>query len=132
MLDARANSKNAELLVAQLEPGEFETESDRTVGGKHMTDMEVIANSVLFFEAGYETTSTALGFVTHVLVNRQDIQNRMREEINQLIERQGQLDYNTVTELSYMEAVLFETMRMHPPITQLVDCFMRACNVYQL
>ncbi len=83
-----------------------------------MTDMEIVANSVLFFEAGYETTSTALGFVAHVLVNRQDIQDRMREEINQLIETQGQLDYNTVTELTYMEAVLFETMRMYPPITQ--------------
>ncbi len=83
-----------------------------------MTDDEIVANAVLFFEAGYETTSTALGFVAHILVNRQDIQNRMREEVTDLLKREGRLDYNTVTELTYMEAVLFETMRMYPPITK--------------
>ncbi|RWR99513.1 cytochrome P450 3A24-like protein, partial [Dinothrombium tinctorium] len=41
---------------------------------KQMNDDEIVANTVLFFEAGYETTSTALAFVIHVLVNNEDIQ----------------------------------------------------------
>lgn len=58
--------------------------------------------------------------MTHILVNRQDIQDRMREELNELLEREEKFDYNTVTQLQYMEAVMFETMRVYPPITMFV------------
>lgn len=86
-----------------------------------MTDDEIAANTVLFFEAGYETTSTALAFVTHLLINRQDIQDRVREEVRQLFQTEAKLDYNTVTQLQYMEAVIYETLRLYPPITTFVS-----------
>ncbi|KAI1288441.1 Cytochrome P450 3A6 [Halotydeus destructor] len=89
--------------------------------GLKMTDEEIVANSVLFFEAGFETTSTMLAFVTHILVNHQDIQDKVREEINQLYDRQGRFDYNTVTELKYMDCVINETMRVYPPVTTFVE-----------
>ncbi|KAI1288485.1 Cytochrome P450 3A11 [Halotydeus destructor] len=86
-----------------------------------MTDDEIVANSVLFFEAGFETTSTVLGYVAHILVNNQDIQDKVREEINELFNREGVFDYNTVTELKYMDCVMNETMRVYPPVTQFVS-----------
>ena len=86
-----------------------------------MTDDEIAANTVLFFEAGYETTSTALAYITHVLINRQDIQDRVRQEVQQLLESEGKLDYNTVTNLRYLEAVTYETLRLYPPITTFVS-----------
>ncbi|KAI1288498.1 Cytochrome P450 3A4 [Halotydeus destructor] len=89
--------------------------------GHQMTDAEIVANSVLFFEAGFETTSTLLAFVTHVLVNHQDIQDKVREEINELFDRERTFDYNTVTELKYMDCVMNETMRVYPPVTMFVS-----------
>ncbi|RWS01725.1 Cytochrome P450 3A24-like protein, partial [Dinothrombium tinctorium] len=55
---------------------------------KQMNDEEIVANTVLFFEAGYETTSTALAFVIHVLVNNEDVQEKVREEVRQLFEKE--------------------------------------------
>ncbi|XP_054156787.1 uncharacterized protein LOC128955168 [Oppia nitens] len=85
-----------------------------------LTDDEIKANCVVFYEAGYETTSTALGFVAHILVNNQDIQDRIRQEVRELYETDGRLDYNTVTKLEYMECVINETMRLYPPIISFV------------
>jgi cytochrome P450 len=83
----------------------------------NLTDDEIKANCVLFFEAGYETTSTALGFVAHILVNYPEVQEKVREEVQELYAKEGKLDYNTVTKLQYMEWVLNETMRIYPPVT---------------
>ncbi|XP_054156812.1 cytochrome P450 3A9-like [Oppia nitens] len=85
-----------------------------------LTDDEIKANCVVFYEAGYETTSTALGFVAHILVNNQDIQDRVRQEVRKLYETDGRLDYNTVSKLEYMECVINETMRLYPPLISFV------------
>ncbi|CAG2112282.1 unnamed protein product [Medioppia subpectinata] len=85
-----------------------------------LTDSEIKANSVVFYEAGYETTSTALGFMAHILVNYPDIQERVREEVQQLYENEGKLDINCVNKLEFMECVFNETMRLYPPVITFV------------
>ena len=89
-----------------------------------LTDDEIKANCVLFYEAGYETTSTALGYVAHILVNYPEVQERIRDEVRELYESEGKLDFNTVGKLQYMEWVLNETMRVYPPVITFV---MREC-----
>ena len=80
------------------------------------TENDIIANSISFLTAGYETSSTVLSYVTHILVNNPDIQERVRQEVFDLYESEGKLDYNTVSKLQYMECVLNETMRINPPV----------------
>ena len=86
-----------------------------------MTDDEIAANTVLFFDAGYETTSTSLAYITHLLVNHPDIQDKVRQEVEQLLESEGRLDYNTVTKLKFMEQVVYESLRIYPPITTFIS-----------
>ncbi|XP_054157888.1 thromboxane-A synthase-like [Oppia nitens] len=86
-----------------------------------LTEEEIQANCVLFYEAGYETTSTALGFMAHILVNYPDVQEKVRREVQQLYESEGKLDFNTVNKLEYMECVLNETMRVYPPVITFVS-----------
>ena len=81
-----------------------------------LTKNDIITNCVTFLFAGYETTSTALSYATHFLVNYPDIQKTVRQEVIDLYENEGKLDYNTVSKLQYMECVLNETMRLHPPL----------------
>ena len=85
-----------------------------------MNDNEVASNASLFFDAGYETTSTFLSFLTHVLVNRQDVQDRLRDEVNTLYEQDGRLDYNTMNNLPILDSVMYETLRYYPPVTTFV------------
>ena len=46
-----------------------------------LTSKEIISNSVLFFFAGYETTSATLSFFTYFLALHQDVQQKLYEEI---------------------------------------------------
>ena len=97
---------------------------NKTNGNKRslrLTEDEIKANCVLIYGAGYETTSTALAYVAHVLVNYPEVQEKVREEVRQLYKSEGKLDFNTVSKLQYMEWVLHETMRIYPPIITFVS-----------
>lgn len=137
MLNARMRNEDiSKMKMANLEidmnsgnegeKGEQEQEVKAIKNGKSSASMkaldenEVIANAIIFYEAGFETTSTMLGFVLHILVNHQDIQERIREEVQQLWEEEGRFDYNTVNQCVYMQAVINETMRFYPPVTAFV------------
>lgn len=87
---------------------------------KSLDQDEVIINAIIFYEAGYETTSTALAFIVHVLVNNPDIQEKVRKEVLELYEKEKEFNYNTVNKLSYMQCVINETLRYYPPITSFV------------
>ncbi len=94
---------------------------EQTTKRTNMTNDEVASNAVLFFDAGYETTSTALSYIMHILINHQEIQEKIRQEVKELIEDEGKLDYNTVTKLKFMEQVVYETMRIYPPVTTFIS-----------
>ncbi|XP_022290648.2 cytochrome P450 3A24-like [Crassostrea virginica] len=78
-----------------------------------LTSKEIISNSVLFFFAGYETTSATLSFFTYFLALHQDVQQKLYEEIvTELGEEEP--GYNNVGKLQYMDMCLKEAMRLYP------------------
>ncbi|KAI1301927.1 Cytochrome P450 9e2 [Halotydeus destructor] len=78
---------------------------------KTLDDDEVIANSILFFAAGSETTASLLCFLFYSLALNENVQEKLREEIKGA----GKLDYQTVSTLPYLDATIQETLRMYPP-----------------
>uniref|UniRef100_A0A8R1Y8P0 Cytochrome P450 n=1 Tax=Pristionchus pacificus TaxID=54126 RepID=A0A8R1Y8P0_PRIPA len=74
---------------------------------------EIVANCKLFLLAGYDTTSITVSRVIHFLANNPNIQNRLMEEVDDVI---GNEDYDLedIGNLSYMDAVIKETLRHHP------------------
>ena len=48
-----------------------------------MSFKEVISNLSIFMLAGYETTSSALGFAIHSLATHPEVQKKLFEEINE-------------------------------------------------
>ncbi|RWS22262.1 cytochrome P450 3A24-like protein, partial [Leptotrombidium deliense] len=114
-IDEHSLSINADMSKGEKDDTNSPTDKKQTY--KTMSVDEMVANTVLFLEAGYETTSTSLAFVMHILVNHMDVQEKMRDEVMQLLEKDGQLDYNTVSSLPFMDAVINETLRIYPPIT---------------
>lgn len=46
-----------------------------------LTPDEVTGNALLFFAAGFETTATTLGFLLYFLALNEDIQEKLRQEI---------------------------------------------------
>lgn len=72
---------------------------------------------LLFFSAGYETSSTTMSFALLELTQHQDIQDKLREEIREVLQRHnGKMSYDALQEMIYCESVIKETLRMYPPL----------------
>jgi len=80
-----------------------------------LTDAEVIGQVSTFVFAGMDTTSSALSRILWLLALHQDVQQQLREEI-QDAQRDGQLTYDQLVSLPYLDAVCRETLRVYPPV----------------
>jgi cytochrome P450 family 9 len=65
------------------------------------------AQAVLFFLAGFDTTSALLCFAAHQLAVHPDIQSRLQDEIDiTLKESEGNLTYEAVHSMKYLDMVV--------------------------
>ncbi|CAH0723081.1 unnamed protein product, partial [Brenthis ino] len=102
----------------------FATVEESSVGRKSIdrvwSDMDLTAQAVLFFIAGFETISTAMSFVLHELAVHPDVQERLVEEIKeQHIKNNGKLNFNAIQSMTYMDMVTSEVLRLWPPVMAL-------------
>ncbi|KAI4461640.1 cytochrome p450 [Holotrichia oblita] len=81
---------------------------------------QMLAQSVMFFGAGFETSSTTMTFCLHELAHNIAIQQRLREEINATMQKyDGKLTYDAIIEMKYLNMVLDETLRKYPPASMI-------------
>lgn len=80
-----------------------------------LTDEEVYGQVSTFVIAGMETTSSAMSRILHLLSINPDVQTRLRNEIREA-QKDGQLSYDQLVSLPYLDAVCRETLRVHPPV----------------
>ncbi|XP_037950470.1 cytochrome P450 6a8-like [Teleopsis dalmanni] len=79
-----------------------------------LTLEEIAAQAFVFFIAGFETSSSTMGFCLYELALNPSVQNKARDEIEEMFKRHGgQLTYDGLKELKYLQNVLHETMRMY-------------------
>lgn len=82
-----------------------------------LNNEDIAAQVMVFFLAGFETTSTLLSFMSNRLAVMPDIQKRLREEIDATLARHaGRVTYDSIAEMKYLEMVINETLRMYPPV----------------
>ncbi|CAG2177208.1 unnamed protein product, partial [Oppiella nova] len=87
---------------------------------KYITEEEILAQSWVFFVAGYETTATTLTFASYELALNQDSQQRLYEEILTSVDSNGEIDYDLLSKLPYLDAVISETLRLDAPAVVLI------------
>lgn len=90
-----------------------------------LTMNELTAQCFVFYLAGFETSATTMTFALYELAVNQDVQSKLREEICSVLKKHNNnVTYEAVTEMTYLDKVLNETLRKYPPVPGTV----RVCN----
>ncbi|ALC41832.1 Cyp6g2 [Drosophila busckii] len=77
----------------------------------------LVAQAVLFFTAGFESSSSTMAFALYELARHPDVQQRVRAEIKSaLIASAGLITQQLIDNLSYMQLILHEVLRLYPPL----------------
>ena len=91
-------------------------EHPEKLGDIKLTDSLLTAQAFVFFAAGFETSSSAMSNALYELALNQEIQDKLRQEIKEhLAKNNGELQYEHVKDMEYLEKVFKETLRKYPP-----------------
>uniref|UniRef100_A0A1L8E4F7 Putative cytochrome n=1 Tax=Nyssomyia neivai TaxID=330878 RepID=A0A1L8E4F7_9DIPT len=96
-----------------------------TANKRTWSEDEIVAQCFVFFLAGYDTSSTMLGFIIYELMVNPEIQEKVFKEISEANANLGgkPLKYETLHQLKYLDMVISETLRKWP--APVMD---RVCN----
>ncbi|XP_008049707.1 cytochrome P450 3A5 isoform X2 [Carlito syrichta] len=81
---------------------------------KALTDLEIVAQSIIFIFAGYETTSSVLSFIMYELATHPDVQQKLQEEIDRTFPNKAPTTYDALMQMEYLDMVVNETLRLFP------------------
>lgn len=73
-----------------------------------------------FIFAGHDTTTSAVSRILHQLALNPKVQDKLRVEVTEARKKHGDLDYDTLMGLPYLDAVCRETLRVYPPVPTLL------------
>ncbi|XP_032665477.1 uncharacterized protein LOC116841533 [Odontomachus brunneus] len=83
---------------------------------KKLSIEEMTAQAFVFFFGGFDTSSTAMSFIAQEIAINPDVQEKLRQEIDKVLENSnGEVTYEVINRLEYLDAVINETLRLYPP-----------------
>lgn len=84
------------------------SKSSRTV---ELTDEVVAAQALIFFFAGFETTSAVLSFTALELAINTDVQEKLIEEVDEVAKEYGEnVPYDVIMKMKYLDQVVSGTV----------------------
>lgn len=99
-------------------------------GGEKIDNEDIEAQSLVFLFGGYETTSTTLAFACYHLALDGQVQDQLRDEIDRLWpEDEESPSYDVLHQMPYLDMVINETLRIHPPGFVLQRDCNEACTI---
>ncbi|KAH8277615.1 hypothetical protein KR018_002240, partial [Drosophila ironensis] len=82
---------------------------------------QIAAQAMVFFLAGFDTSSTTMSFCLYEMALNPEIQQMLRQEIVEVFNRHGQsLTYECFREMTYLDKVVAETLRKYPILPHLI------------
>ncbi|MCJ1470805.1 hypothetical protein MMC07_009452 [Pseudocyphellaria aurata] len=82
---------------------------------REMSREEIYSNANIIILAGSETTATALTSCIFFLTRNPHVLDSLKSEICSSFAREEDITFQALSNLTYLTAVLDETMRLHPP-----------------
>ncbi|KAK0199521.1 cytochrome P450 [Desarmillaria ectypa] len=86
-----------------------------------MTEDELTGQMTVFIFGAQDTTSSALSRILYLLSVRPDIQDKIRDDLQTALQSKldgesERLEYDEISELPWLDAVIKETLRLYPPV----------------
>jgi cytochrome P450 len=82
---------------------------------RNKNQFKLLGQAFIVLNAGYETTATTLMNIVYIIAKLPEIQEKMRDEIMEVIGDKAEIVYEDLSKLKYINQVVQETLRMYPP-----------------
>ncbi|KAH8291111.1 hypothetical protein KR054_008812, partial [Drosophila jambulina] len=107
-----------DMLIEMKNQRQMTLENGEVVKG--LTMDEVLAQAFVFFIAGFETSSSTMGYALYELAKNPHIQDKARAEIEDVLEQHDQkFTYELTKDLKYLNQVISETLRHYTIVPHL-------------
>ncbi|KAK9754463.1 Cytochrome P450 [Popillia japonica] len=80
----------------------------------NLGDSEIVALATQFLLAGYESSNTTISLALYELALNKCIQTKLREEILSNLDAEGDISYDSVNTMEYLDKIVHETLRKYP------------------
>ncbi|KAF2899557.1 hypothetical protein ILUMI_06631 [Ignelater luminosus] len=115
-------------LLMEARKGNLKNEEQKSENNKNekkpkpkITDEDITAQALIFFFAGFDTASTMMSYAAYELAVNPDVQDKLRKEVDEALKKSnGDITYEVLMGMKYLDMVVAETLRKWPPFV-LVD-----------
>lgn len=80
---------------------------------------QIAAQSLIFFLAGYETSSSTMTNCMYEFAVNVDVQEKARQSLKAVLAKHGSFTYDAVADMDYLEQCVEETLRKYPVVSML-------------
>ena len=131
--DASKQKAEGEMLVEEELEDQFEKDAALDTSDVKSEDIDkqvdmdtlLVANAMVFFFAGFETTSSGLCVVAIRIANLPDVQDKIIEEIDEVFDSDdAEVTFERIQELKYLDKVVSESLRLN----KMVSVIERKCT----
>ena len=91
--------------------------------GKKFTDEEVKQEAMVFVLAGHQSTGDLMTWIMYILMTNPSVLRACQDEVDRILPNGIWPTYEKLNELHICESVIYETLRLYPPI----PFFVRQC-----
>ncbi|XP_076293589.1 cytochrome P450 9e2-like [Lasioglossum baleicum] len=82
---------------------------------RRINTKEIVSHAFSFYFGGYDTTASQTSLILHTLLAHPEHLAKLQEEVDEVMEyTKGQVTYEAIAGMEYMDAVINEAMRLYP------------------
>ncbi|MCG8316096.1 MAG: cytochrome P450 [Pseudomonadales bacterium] len=97
--------------------------------GEQLSEERVIAESLAMLFGGHETSAGTGGFLSLWLLKNPKVYEKIREEVNASIKKEGGFNGLAISQLSYLNAAFNESQRLTPIAYGIIRCLKRDMRI---